>query len=207
MKTAWRFWLASPRFPVGEVRLVSPFHRIPWPEPTFEATCDRCRHTAPGEGCACGVYAVLSPLEIRWQTRMMSRMLGSGVGSSTQPFLVIGRVELSGEVLPLYDEADAVTSNSQHFPMLLGDHTGGPRRPSRCVEVRAASARIDSLHVLEDEVERVWPAAEVVEMLARAYGVPVSVDEPPYSARDWDEKLLPEHRYLQVGLTRPRICV
>ena len=32
-------------------------------------------------------------------------------------------------------------------------------------------------------------------------------DEPPYTLRDWGEKLLPEHRYLQVGLVAPRVLV
>lgn len=130
---------------------------------------------------------------------MMSRMIGSGLPSPTQPFFVIGRVELAGRVLPLYDETDIVTSHSQHFPLFFGD-SAGPRRPSRCVELRAASARIAELFVYEDGIQRVWPTAEVVELLARAYRVPVSAGEPPYSADDWNDKLLPEYRYLQVGL-------
>jgi hypothetical protein len=69
-------------------------------------------------------------------------------------------------------------------------------RPSRCVEVRAAAARITELLVYDDGLERVWPAAEVVDMLASTYRLPVSVAEPPYSARDWDQRLLPETRYL-----------
>lgn len=131
-------------------------------------------------------------------------MLGSGVGSSTQPFLVIGRVELASPVLPLYesDETNTVSERSQHFPALLGDNVMD--RPARCVEVRAAAARITELFVYDDGIERVWPADEVAEMLARPYGVPVSVDEPPYTARDWDDRLLANHRYLQVGLVRPR---
>lgn len=184
---------------------MSPFKRIPWPEPTFEAVCDRYRHAAPGAGCQCGIYAVDSPLEIRWQTRMMSRMLGSGVGSSTQPFLVIGRVELAAPVLPLYesDEANAVSERSQHFPVLLGDNAMS--RPVRCVEVRAAAARITELFVYDGGVERVWLADEVAEMLAQAYRASVVIGEPRYSGRDWREKLLPEHRYLQVGLVAPRM--
>lgn len=134
-------------------------------------------------------------------------MLGSGVGSSTQPFLVIGRVELADPVLPLYetDEANTVPDRSQHFPVLLGDNAMS--RPARCVEVRAAAARIAELFVYDDRIERVWPAAEVADLLAQAYQVPVSVDEPPYTARDWGDRLLAEHRYLQVGLVEPRSAV
>jgi hypothetical protein len=200
--------------PVGEVRLVAPFSRIPWPERTFEATCDRYRHAAPADGCSCGIYGAESPLEIRWQVRMMARMLASGMPCPTQPFLVVGRVELQGAV-PLYDEADAVAGQSQNFPVLLatdhgrdqlvlrrvGDNTYA--RPSRCVEMRARSARITDLYLPDDGMERVWPAGEVVELLAEAYGVPVQVGEPAYTLRAWDDKLLPETRYLQVGLRPP----
>lgn len=97
-----------------------------------------------------------------------------------------------------------MTSRSQPFPAALGGNTFG--RPARCVEVRAAAAQISELCVYDDGMERLWPAAEVVELLAQAYKVPVSVAEPPYTACDWDEKLLPEYRYLQVGLTAPGVA-
>jgi hypothetical protein len=153
---------------------------------------------------------VESPLEIRWQVRMMNRVLTSGVPSPTQPFLVLGSAELFGDVLPLYDEADASMS-SRHFPVLMGGNTFG--RPGRCVEVRAAAARLTELFVYDDGMERVWPVAEVVGLLAEAYGVPVCAGEPPYGAADWDAQLLSEHRYLQVGLAVtalieiPQVCL
>lgn len=38
------------------------------------------------------------------------------------------------------------------------------------------------------------------------YRIAASVDEPPYGQRDWDEKLVPETRYLQVEAEKgPRL--
>lgn len=166
--------------------LLSPYDHGPaWPSAQMVAACStNPEHCPPAAACDCGLYSERTFEDARERARRHRRVVRfnlavAGLSRPPQslPAYVIGGVEMTGAA-PFVPPAGSIR---------IGDD-----------ELRAASARITSLYVLAGASDPL-----LGERLAERYGVPVSVDEPPYSERDWAEKLLPEHRYLQVGLVAP----
>jgi hypothetical protein len=125
----WRTWRVGRRAQ-RRTELVAPLAGITWPaRQPMVATCGSQRHTPPGDGCACGLYAVTDPGTLEW-------------GPSDHE--VLGVVALWGQVL----EGARGWRASHAYPRFV---VTGPAIPG---EQRAALARRYGVPVHRSEVPR-----------------------------------------------------
>lgn len=150
----WRFWRVRP----GEDVLRSPYSYtggIPWPAPFYRAVCTTDpSHVPPEEACYCGIYADLTAADCCARARAYRLAFGGFVTRPGSCFVVVvGRVTLSNAV-PFYP------------PACLPKHGAH--------ELRAASARITELRVVDDPAYGIEEIETLVSGLSSAYDVPVS---------------------------------
>jgi hypothetical protein len=123
----WRTWRVGRRAQ-RRTELVAPLAGITWPaRQPMVATCGSQRHAPPGDGCACGLYAVTDPGTLEW-------------GPSDHE--VLGVVALWGQIL----EGARGWRASHAYPRFV---VTGPAIPG---EQRAALARRYGVPVHRSEV-------------------------------------------------------
>jgi hypothetical protein len=90
--TAFRAWHVD-----SDLRLHSLNHQATWvPGEWISARCSRQRHSAPREGCTCGLYAATDLDEV-FAVAPIRMLLTSGEHRSSGA--VIGRVQLAGKII------------------------------------------------------------------------------------------------------------
>lgn len=153
----WRFWLLRP----DEHLLRAPYERGPtaWPGPEMAAVCEiDPRHESPVVDCECGVYC--DPRPDMTLARIERQARDECPVALADHRIVMGRVELANAVR--FD-----WSAPSRIVRVMLDAAG-------FYELRAASARIIDLTVIDARTMTATEAAQLVAGLRATYGVPVS---------------------------------
>lgn len=152
-----RFWLVRP----GEYLLRAPYERGPtlWPGPVLTAVCEiDSRHEPPEPGCECGLYADPRPDMTLARIEGLPRDECPVVLGDQR--IVMGRVELANPVRFDWQAPSRIIR-------VMLDVAG-------LYELRAASARILDLSVVDHATISADEARQLLAGLKSRYDVPVT---------------------------------